>query len=290
MACCSSDDEVSCCNDSKHTKFSYFGPRLVPFLKTACIYMILVPEINPPNVVVAILKCLPTLSLCIFVLWYDGFSFTSKNNYSRRILGGLLLSMLGDICLVYADEGYFLHGVAAFGLAHIMYIFAFGFYPLRASLYLKLSPISFLIYWYIYNGLSGIALKVAVLMYILLILFMNWRALAKIKCLGDVRDGVNGKSHKKWTELVACLGAISFCVSDACLAINRFHSDVPHQRWIVMTTYYLAQLGFALSVVKHREIKRRKLMRKKTDSVTPAGSGMDISAPVPVIGEKDKSE
>ena len=85
-------------------------------------------------------------------------------------------------------------------------------------------------------------------------------------CLNDVREGVNGTSHKKWTELAACLGALSFCISDTCLAINRFHSDVPHQRWIVMTTYYLAQLGIALSVVKNRHIKRRRLLKKRLES------------------------
>ena len=46
----------------------------------------------------------------LFCFRYDGFSFTSKNQYSRYILAGLLVSMLGDVCLVYADEGYFLHG------------------------------------------------------------------------------------------------------------------------------------------------------------------------------------
>ncbi|XP_078486360.1 lysoplasmalogenase TMEM86A [Ciona intestinalis] len=281
MACSSaSDDELSCCNDSKHTKFTYFGPRLVPFLKTACIYLVLVPEINPPNMVVAILKCLPTLSLCIFVLWYDGFSFTSRNQYSRCILAGLLLSMLGDICLVYADEGYFLHGTGAFAVAHVMYICAFGLKPLRPSLYLKLMPLTALVYWYIYNGLTDTVLKFAVLVYIMIILLMNWRALAKIRNLGDVRAGVNGSSHKKWTELVACLGAIMFCISDTCLAINRFHSEVPNQRWIVMTTYYLAQLGLALSVVKNRHIKRRRLLRKK----------MEVSKPLSCDGSSSENE
>jgi len=72
-------------------------------------------------------------------------------------------------------------GVAAFALAHVMYILAFGFNPLRPVLYLKLLPVSALVYWYIYTGLNGVALKLSVLIYCLIILFMNWRALAKIK-------------------------------------------------------------------------------------------------------------
>ncbi|XP_039267153.2 lysoplasmalogenase TMEM86A-like [Styela clava] len=268
MACSSSDEDYATCADSKHTKFTYFGPRLVPFLKTACVYMVLVPEINPPNIVVAILKCLPMLSLCIFVLWFDGFGFTSRHQYSRRILAGLLLSTLGDFCLVYTDEGYFIHGVACFGIAHLMYIFAFGFRPLRPQIYLLLSCVGFAIYWYIYAGLTDTVLKFSVLGYILVIVGMNWRAVAKIRNLSDLKAGVTSSSHKKWTHLVACIGSVLFLISDCCLAINRFHSPVTHQRWIVMTTYYLAQLAIALSVVKNRNvdlIRRRKLSKKKGD-------------------------
>jgi len=256
----SSDEDSNICNSSKDTKFYYFGPRLVPFLKTACIYLLVVPEYNLPNIVVAILKCLPTFTLCIFVLWYDGFSFTSSRHYSRWILGGLLSSMLGDVCLVYADEGYFLHGMAAFGFAHVSYIFAFGFKPLRWNIYFKLLPAALLLYFYLSSKITDLVLNIAVLVYTLLILFMNWRAIARIRNLKAVCDGVNGTSHKRWTELVACLGAISFIISDTFLAINRFSHEVPHQRFIVMTTYYLAQLGIALSVVKNRRIKESKVV------------------------------
>lgn len=266
MTCSSSSDEEVTSTESKDTKFSYFGPRLVPFLKTACVYMVLVPELNPPNIVVAILKCLPMLSLCIFVLWFDGFGFTSKNQYSRRILAGLTLSMLGDFCLVWADEGYFMHGVFFFAVAHVMYIFAFGFRPLRLQIYVALSVFGIIVYWYIYAGLTDTVLKFAVLVYILVIVGMNWRALAKIRNLDDIKAGVTSSSHKKWTHLVACIGSILFLISDSFLALNRFHSPVTHQRWIVMTTYYLAQLGIALSVVKNRNIdliRKRKLSKKK---------------------------
>lgn len=255
----------------KETKFSYFGPRLVPFLKTACIYLILVPEIQPPTVVVAVLKCLPTFTLCIFVLWYDGFSFTNTRSYSKCVLGGLVASMLGDAFLVYADDGYFLHGMAAFGLAHISYICAFGFKPLRPAIYLKLLPPTLLLYFYLSSKITNLVLKVAVLIYSFLIMVMNWRALARIRNLQAVRDGVNGTSHKRWTELVACLGAISFMISDTCLAINRFSYAVPYERWIVMSTYYLAQLGIALSVVKSHYNKDKKSSGAGDEKMVNAG-------------------
>lgn len=274
--CSSSSDEEGSSKDCKDTKFSYFGPRLVPFLKTACVYMVLVPELNPPNIVVAILKCLPMMSLCIFVLWFDGFGFTSKHQYSRRILAGLTLSMLGDFCLVWADEGYFIHGVAFFAVAHVMYIFAFGFRPLRLQIYLGLCVFGCLFYWYIYAGLTDSILKLSVLFYIMVIVGMNWRALAKIRTLDDLKAGVTSSSHKKWTHLVAGIGSVLFFISDSCLAINRFHSPLTHQRWIVMTTYYLAQLGIALSVVKNRNIeltRKRKLNKRKVTSSTVDDGG-----------------
>lgn len=86
------------------------------------------------------------------------------------------------------------------------------------------------------------------------------------RTLNDIKAGVTSSSHKKWTHLVAGIGSVLFFISDSCLAINRFHSPVTHQRWIVMTTYYLAQLGIALSVVKNRNIelsRKRKLSKRK---------------------------
>ena len=67
-----------------------------------------------------------------------------------------------------------------------------------------------------------------------------------------IRQAVDGSCHKRWCEAVACLGAISFIVSDSVLAINRFKVEVPGQRFIVMVTYYAAQLLITLSVVRNR--------------------------------------
>lgn len=72
-------------------------------------------------------------------------------------------------------------GVGFFGVAHVMYIFAFGFRPLRLQIYIGLCAFGCLFYWYIYAGLTDSILKLSVLFYILVIVGMNWRALAKIR-------------------------------------------------------------------------------------------------------------
>lgn len=56
----------------------------------------------------------------------------SRYAFSRRIMIGLLLSVVGDACLIWKE--YFLHGMMAFGVAQIMYSSAFGFTPLKPVL------------------------------------------------------------------------------------------------------------------------------------------------------------
>ncbi|KAF4518744.1 hypothetical protein B566_EDAN006147 [Ephemera danica] len=102
------------------------GPKLVPFFKTTAIYFVLF--LQTPSLTATVVKCLPVLSLALFVLMH-GISLGHQHAFSRRILAGLVLSCVGDACLVW--PGYFVHGMAAFGLAQICYCTAFGFRPLN---------------------------------------------------------------------------------------------------------------------------------------------------------------
>ena len=120
----------------KQTHFFFFfkvksiGPKLVPFLKAVCVYFVAwLPESEKPTVFAAILKILPILCLCGFV-GLQGISLEKEHNYSRHILLGLIFSGIGDVCLVWKNM-YFIHGMIAFGIAHILYIRAFGFQPFQ---------------------------------------------------------------------------------------------------------------------------------------------------------------
>ncbi len=86
----------------------------MPFFKTVAIYLVL--DTSPYIWLTCLLKCLPIIWLCIFVVLH-GISFGDKHLYSRRVLFGLVLSCLGDALLVWPT--FFLWGMLAFGLVFI---------------------------------------------------------------------------------------------------------------------------------------------------------------------------
>lgn len=108
------------------------GPKLVPFFKTVAIFFILFPKskYKTADIFYLTFKCLPICSLILFIL-LNGINLRGfEYSYSRRILAGLAFSLLGDALLVY-DHAYFIHGVLAFGISHILYATAYGMRPLR---------------------------------------------------------------------------------------------------------------------------------------------------------------
>ncbi|HPD40342.1 MAG TPA: lysoplasmalogenase family protein, partial [Anaerolineae bacterium] len=72
--------------------------------------------------------------------------------------------------------------------------------------------------------------------YLLGILTMGWQAWERYLALGGP------------LALAAAIGASCFILSDATLAWQRFRRDFVGAPFLVMLTYYLAQLLIALSV------------------------------------------
>ena len=148
------------------------------------------------------------------------------NYYSKFIFVGLVLSMVGDILLVYSDS-LFVHGLAAFVLAHVAYIIAF----FKRSKRLVLVPFVFLMaygvamYWLLYPELGTMAHPV--LLYIMVILTMTWRAFAQ------------GNFNKN--AIYAVAGSILFVLSDSIIAFNKFYVEIQHASYLIMLTYWAAQ-------------------------------------------------
>lgn len=95
---------------------------LIPFIASIGLYFTLfIPE-HIPSLWSTIVKCLPILSLALFIQLHEDFADKTKIN--RKIFLGLLFSCVGDACLIWPD--YFFHGVVAFGVAQIIFIKAAG--------------------------------------------------------------------------------------------------------------------------------------------------------------------
>ncbi|XP_052800333.1 lysoplasmalogenase-like protein TMEM86A [Mya arenaria] len=218
------------------------GPKLVPFFKTCTIFFVLFAD-TPASETSApwffcIVKCLPIISLILFVL-LNGMSITEYYRYSRRVLIGLIFSCLGDACLVWA-KSYFEVGIGCFAIAQICYARAFGWKPFNPYAGTFIFGLGALFYAFLSPALHGIMVYMVAL-YVMVICTMAWRAVARVQFFGDL--------YIKWTKLSGCFGALAFVISDVTLAVDRFRFHIPYAHPIIMMTYYAAQLGIALSVV-----------------------------------------
>ncbi|VDN10296.1 unnamed protein product [Dibothriocephalus latus] len=236
------------------SKVRPYVPTLLPFFKTFALYFILFCS-DPPSLTYCIFKCAPICCL-IFFVHYQDLHIAAKNDlkeaerhrYSKCILSGLVLSCLGDALLVGRALGLFVPGVLAFLIAHLAYLTAFGFRPLALPL---LSPflLSYLtINLFLSSYLSGL-LTFLVPIYTLILGTMLWRALAK----SYTEEG----GLRNLPSLSRVVGAVTFAVSDTLLAVEEFVCPLPLSQYSIMLTYYLAQLGLALSTVTIQPAKHR---------------------------------
>ncbi|RZT21640.1 lysoplasmalogenase [Fictibacillus sp. BK138] len=166
------------------------------------------------------------------------FALTSTpSTYAWWIIIGLLFSLLGDIFLMVPKDR-FLQGLASFLTAHVCYIIAFLQIQLQKELNVLVSvslvAIALIYFIRLVKGkrfTGGSPLKFAVFTYILLITSMVW-----VSILTE--------------NLFIILAAFLFYFSDATLAWDRFIKPLKYRNYLVMSTYFLAQYLFSLSIHK----------------------------------------
>lgn len=157
--------------------------------------------------------------------------------YQVAIVVALLFSLGGDIFLMLPQDR-FVFGLASFLVAHLVYIVAFS---LRTPELLTVwGIIPLLLYGagmvvYLWPGIKP-ALRGPVLIYIIAILVMAWRAGEQWAQVGTT------------PALLALVGSLFFAASDSLLAINRFRRPFYLAQALVLGTYYLAQWLIAMSV------------------------------------------
>jgi uncharacterized membrane protein YhhN len=177
-----------------------------------------------------VFKPLTTL-LIIAYAWPRG---TGQPVQRRWVLAGLLLSLGGDIALMWPQQG-FLPGLVSFLLAHLAYLWAF-----TRGVRMAAQPWPFVAYGalaagilcQLWPGVPG-ALRLPVLAYVLCLASMA----AQAAVAGLVSRGTPAQSR----GAVLALGGALFLASDALLATNRFAAPLPLAGLWILATYWPAQ-------------------------------------------------
>ena len=152
---------------------------------------------------------------------------------------GLVLSLGGDIALMFDSKRAFLIGLVLFLLAHVVYAIGLtifnGFHSQDLIVGALLLAVGLALYAYLKPGLDG--MQGPVLLYVLVILFMVNRAISTFW-------GTTFTVTQTW---LLSLGAVLFMLSDVVLAINRFRHPFAANRF-GLYLYYGGQLFIALSL------------------------------------------
>ena len=173
--------------------------------------------------------------------------YTFENFPTKKILLiTLTFSWIGDIILMFADKGqmYFIFGLVAFLISHIVYIILFNKQPQteinknKTVLWLGIGVIMLYLSVMITLLLPSLGdLKTPVIIYALVISSMLLFAF-------------KGSLHwMKPANISILLGAIIFVSSDTILAINKFYVNLPLAGFWIMITYLIAQLSITSGIL-----------------------------------------
>lgn len=184
-----------------------------------------------------------------FLLPFLFYAVVKSQKFQTRkwLLGALFFSWIGDCILLFADKGelYFIFGLVAFLMAHILLIVLFTKQ--------KATHVSFKkpLFW------VGFALATAYLVTMLSVLIPNLGDLTlpvigyaltiTIMLKTSLKGTFDWKVKSKYNVL---LGAAFFVTSDSILAINKFHTSLPMASFWIMLTYLIAQFFITDGILK----------------------------------------
>lgn len=187
---------------------------------------------------------LPFLLLAVY--YSDGFPT------KKILLLALTFSWIGDVILMFADKGelYFIFGLVAFLLSHLVYIVLFSKQlPTennkdKAILWIGIVAILTYLALMLATLLPSLGdLKIPVVVYALVISTMLFFAFK------------GSLSWAKPAKNYILLGAIIFVSSDSILAFDKFYAPIPMSNFLIMATYLVAQYLIVAGVLKLNQKK-----------------------------------
>ena len=173
------------------------------------------------GIVELLLKPVPVL-LLVLAAWR-----WAVPSWRSSLILALLFSALGDVLLAAHGMigGLFTAGLGSFLVAQVLYAQCFwrhrGPQRWRVAAALAYLPVAALVAWRIVPGTADMAVPVA-------LYSMAITAMVTGAAMAD-------------RPLLLFAGALSFALSDAMLAIDRFINPLPGAGVLIMSSYYLAQ-------------------------------------------------
>ena len=182
----------------------------------------------------------PLATLLVIAMAALSFAEAEMNLvYTLGVLVGLVLSLRGDIALMFPDNRKaFMTGLVLFLLAHIAYAITF---TVLDSLHTTdwLTALALLVigggFFFLIRGGLG-TMKIPVIVYLVVISVMVNQALSTFA-------GSMFSQRQAW---MISVGAILFYISDVILAANRFWKPFTYNR-ISLAFYYAGQCLIALA-------------------------------------------
>lgn len=179
-----------------------------------------------------------TTVLVIAHAWSRG---AAAPRQQRSVRIGLVLSLVGDVFLLWPKEG-FLPGLVSFLLAHLAYIAAFcvpARLAARPLVFVAYGVVAALILSQLWPGVPG-ALRVPVLGYVVCLATMAAQAAVWW------RTAIGSADERR--AQAAAIGGLLFMASDSLLAINKFALPLPFAPLWILATYWAAQWAIASSL------------------------------------------
>lgn len=158
--------------------------------------------------------------------------------YRNGVCAALLLSMCGDIALMFDGDRAFVTGLGSFLVAHGLFVWAFclsgiGMPPPWVAL-----PVGVALVFFVWLLPRTGALMVPVVVYGVALTAMAVIAAAR----SDIRDDGSG-----W---LAAVGATAFLFSDSALAVRQFVGPYRRAQATILSSYWLA-IGLVAASVGH---------------------------------------
>lgn len=182
-----------------------------------------------------VLKPLTTILIVFFTVLFG----IKKSKFHKWVVMGLCCCLVGDTLLL--EESYFIWGLVSFLIAHLCFSWSFiclgGLKKYGIPLVL-LTVFGFAYYYTLYDSLD--ALKIPVLIYLIVILFMGWQ----------------GISLRIWKDEAAfalvAFAVIFFIASDALLAWAKFKGPFRWDGVLILATYWISIFSIGLATTIER--------------------------------------